>query len=49
VSELARQVEALLFLSPEPLPVVVLCEITEESAGDVQRALAELAEREGAA
>jgi segregation and condensation protein B len=45
--ELARQVEALLFLSPEPLPVVALCEITEESPGAVQRALAELAGRHG--
>ena len=44
---LARQLEALLFLSPEPLPVVALCEITEESPGAVQRALAELAERHG--
>jgi segregation and condensation protein B len=48
VSELARQVEALLFLNPDPLPVVVLCEITEESPGAVQRALAELAERHDA-
>ena len=47
VGELARQIEALLFLSPEPLPVVALCEITEESPGDVQRALAELADRHG--
>lgn len=47
LGELARQVEALLFLSPEPLPVVALCEITDESPGAVQRALAELAERHG--
>jgi segregation and condensation protein B len=47
VSELARQVEALLFLSPEPLPLVTLCEVTEESPGAVQRALAELGERHG--
>jgi segregation and condensation protein B len=47
VSELARQVEALLFLSPDPLPVVALCEITEESPGEVQRALAELGGRHG--
>jgi segregation and condensation protein B len=49
VSELARQVEALLFLSPERLPVVALCETTDESAGAVQRALAELAGRHGPA
>lgn len=47
MSELARQVEALLFLSPEPLPIVALCEITEESPGEVQRALAELGGRHG--
>jgi segregation and condensation protein B len=45
VSELARRVEALLFLSPDPLSVVALCELTEEAPGPVQRALAELAER----
>jgi segregation and condensation protein B len=47
MSELARQVEALLFLAPEPLPVIALCEVTEESPGEVQRALAEVAERHG--
>ena len=47
MSELARQIEALLFLSPEPLPVVTLCEVTDEAPGPVQRALAELAERHG--
>lgn len=47
MSELARQVEALLFLAPEPLPLVVLCEVTEEAPGPVQRALAELSERHG--
>jgi segregation and condensation protein B len=47
VSPLARQIEALLFLSPEPLSVVTLCEVVEEAPGPVQRALAELAERHG--
>ncbi|MGD9696874.1 MAG: SMC-Scp complex subunit ScpB [Thermoleophilia bacterium] len=47
MSDLARAVEALLFLSPEPLSVVTLCELTGESPGPVQRALAELAERHG--
>jgi segregation and condensation protein B len=42
-----RAVEALLFLSPDPLSVVELCEVTGESPGPVQRALAELAERHG--
>jgi segregation and condensation protein B len=47
VSELARSVEALLFLSPEPLPLAELCELTEEAPGPVERALAELAARHG--
>ena len=47
LSPLARSVEALLFLSPDPLPLVALCEVTEESPGAVQRALAELGERHG--
>lgn len=45
MSRLARGVEALLFLSPQPLPVVRLCELTEASPGDVQRALAEVGGR----
>jgi segregation and condensation protein B len=48
VTGAARAVEALLFLSPEPLPLVRLCEISGEAPGPVQRALAELAERHGA-
>lgn len=47
MSELARQVEALLFLSPEPLSLVALCEVTDEAPGPVQRALAEVGERHG--
>ena len=47
VTGLARSVEALLFLSPEPLSLVALCELTEEPPGPVQRALAELGERHG--
>lgn len=47
MSPLARQIEALLFLSPEPLSVVTLCEVVDESPGAVQRALAELSERHG--
>ena len=45
MSELARRLEALLFLSPEPLPVTALCELTGAAPGPVQRALAELAGR----
>ena len=48
VTELARGVEALLFLSPDPLSLVALCELTGEAPGPVQRALAELAERHSA-
>ncbi|HSI31376.1 MAG TPA: SMC-Scp complex subunit ScpB [Miltoncostaeaceae bacterium] len=44
---LARSLEALLFLSPEPLSLAALCELTEEPPGPVQRALAELGERHG--
>lgn len=44
---LTRAVEALLFLSPAPLSVVELCELTEEAPGPVQRALADLQERHG--
>jgi segregation and condensation protein B len=47
MSELARSLEALLFLSPEPLTLAALCELTEEAPGPVQRALAELGERHG--
>jgi segregation and condensation protein B len=47
VTELGRRIEALLFLSPEPLPLATLCELTEEPPAQVQRALAELAERHG--
>ena len=36
MSELARQIEALLFLSPEPLPVVTLCEVTDEDGGRIR-------------
>ncbi|MCU0309087.1 MAG: SMC-Scp complex subunit ScpB [Thermoleophilia bacterium] len=45
--DLARQVEALLFLSPDPLSVVGLCELTGAAPGPVQRALALLAGRHG--
>jgi segregation and condensation protein B len=45
VSELARSVEALLFLSPDPLPLERLSELTGAAPGPVQRALAELAGR----
>jgi segregation and condensation protein B len=47
LSPLARRLEALLFLSPDPLPVVALCELTEAAPGPVQRALSELRERHG--
>jgi segregation and condensation protein B len=45
--QLDRAIEALLFLSPEPLSVVTLCELTESGPGPVQRALSTLADRHG--
>ncbi len=48
MTELSRAIEAILFLSPEPVPVVTLCELTEQSPGEVQRALGELTHRHGA-
>ncbi len=45
MSELVRQVEALLFISPEPLPLLRLCELTGEAPGHVQGALVELSQR----
>jgi segregation and condensation protein B len=47
VTDLPRQVEALLFLSPEPLSLAALCGLTEAAPGPVQRALAALSERHG--
>lgn len=48
MTELARQIEALMFVSPDPLPLVRLCEVTEASPADVQRALAAIGERHDA-
>lgn len=42
---LARQLEAVLFLSPEPLGVKDLCGLAEVAPGPVQRALQELGQR----
>lgn len=47
MSPLARRLEGLLFLSPEPLSMERLCTLTDAAPGPVQRALAELAERHG--
>ncbi len=44
MNELARIVEALLFLSPDPLPVEALAEACECSEGEVVEALARLRE-----
>jgi len=38
-TDLVRVLEALLFVSPEPLSLVRLCELTEVAPGPVQRAL----------
>ena len=45
--QLDRAIEALLFLSPEPLDVVTLCELTGSGPGPVQRAIAVLTARHG--
>ncbi|MBJ7332963.1 MAG: SMC-Scp complex subunit ScpB [Solirubrobacteraceae bacterium] len=42
MSELARILEALLFLSPDPVPVDALVEVTEHDADEIAEALAEL-------
>lgn len=47
MSELARQIEALLFLSPEPLSVTALADLTQAPQPEVRGALGELAERHG--
>ncbi len=47
--DLVRALEALLFVSPEPLSLVRLCELTEAAPGPVERALGELAARHGSA
>ena len=45
MTELARAIEALLFIAPEPLDQPTLMEITDESPIEVNRALDELRER----
>ena len=45
MNELARVVEALLFLSPEPIAVADLADACEVSEGEVVEALARLRER----
>lgn len=47
MTELARAIEALLFISPEPLEVTTIQDITGESPDQIGRALDELAERHG--
>lgn len=45
MSELARQIEALLFLSPEPLSVAALADLTQAPQPEVRAALVQLADR----
>jgi segregation and condensation protein B len=47
MSELARIVEALLFLSPDPVPVAELADAAHASEAEVREALDELRGREG--
>ncbi len=48
MSELARAVEALLFIAPEPLDQATLVDLTGESPAELGRAIDELRERHGA-
>ena len=45
MTEVARRVEALLFLSPDPLPVEVLCELVDADGEATSAALEELTAR----
>ena len=47
MSELARIVEALLFLSPDPVPVAELADAAHASEDEIREALEELRGREG--
>lgn len=47
MTDISRAIEAILFLSPEPVAVETLCDLTEETPGAVQRALSDLAARHG--
>lgn len=47
MSELARAIEALLFIAPEPLDQPTLVEITDESPAEIGRALDEIRARHG--
>jgi segregation and condensation protein B len=47
MSELAKILEALLFLSVDPVSAADLAEAAQSSEGEVREALAELGEREG--
>ncbi|MGB0612897.1 MAG: SMC-Scp complex subunit ScpB [Miltoncostaeaceae bacterium] len=48
MTALARTIEALLFIAPEPLEVATLQDITEESPAMIARALDEIAARHAA-
>jgi len=48
MTALARTIEALLFIAPEPLEVATLQDITEESPAMIARALDEIATRHAA-
>ena len=48
MTELARTIEALLFIAPEPLEVATLQDVTEESPAMIARALDEIATRHAA-
>ena len=47
MNELARTVEALLFVAPEPLEVTTIHDITGEPPSEIGRALDDIRERHG--
>ncbi|MEW6583151.1 MAG: SMC-Scp complex subunit ScpB [Actinomycetota bacterium] len=47
MSDLPREVEALLFLSPEPLSLATLCDLTRAQEAEVRAALDALSHRHG--
>lgn len=47
MTELAKILEALLFLSPDPVAVAALADAAHASEGEVRKALAELGDRAG--
>ena len=47
MTELARTIEALLFIAPEPLEVTTIQDITGEPPSEIARALEQIGQRHG--